>query len=89
MAMQVKTESPVFEPGIAKPLFAVRLETTARCSRYQSASNGKRFLVNLPVQSSSPITIAINTERQAKGALSLVFLLITALFCLSRQSFRP
>ncbi len=63
MAMQVKTDSPVFEPGIVKPLFAVRLETTARRSRYQSASNGRRFLVNLPVESSSPITIAINWTR--------------------------
>ena len=63
VAMQVKTDSPVFEPGIAKPLFAVHLETTGRRSRYQSASNGRRFLVNLPVESSSPITIAINWTR--------------------------
>lgn len=63
MAMQVKTDSPVFEPGAAKHLFAVGLETTARRSRYQYASNGRRFLINLPVESSSPITIAINWTR--------------------------
>lgn len=65
MAMPVKTFAPVFEPGVAKPLFRVRLETSVRRTRYQSASNGKRFLVNVPVDSASPITIAINWVASA------------------------
>src|SRR5712691_830514 len=57
-AMQVKTDSRVFEPGAVKPLFAVRLEKTERRSRYQAASNGRRFLINVPRESSSNITVS-------------------------------
>jgi Tol biopolymer transport system component len=57
-AMQVKTDSRVFEPGAVKPLFAVRLEKTERRSRYQVASNGRRFLINVPRESSSNITVS-------------------------------
>jgi hypothetical protein len=57
-AMQVKTDSRVFEPGAVKPLFAVRLEKTERRSRYEPASNGRRFLINVPRESSSNITIS-------------------------------
>ena len=60
MAMEVKTDTPVFEPGPAKPLFTVHLEATTRRSRYEAAANGRRFLFNLPVESSSPLTVAIN-----------------------------
>ncbi len=59
-AMQVRTDSPVFEPGVVKPLFDVRLEKTVRRSRYHAAGNGRRFLVNVPVESSSPITVSTN-----------------------------
>ena len=60
IAMDVKTDTPVFEPGLAKPLFAVHLEATTRRSRYEAAASGRRFLVNLPLESSSPVTVAIN-----------------------------
>ena len=60
IAMDVKTDAPVFEPGLAKPLFAAHLEATTRRSRYEAAANGRRFLFNLPVESSSPVTMAIN-----------------------------
>ena len=60
IAMDVKTDTPVFEPGVAKPLFAVHLEATTRRSRYEAAANGRHFLVNLPVESSSPLSVAIN-----------------------------
>jgi eukaryotic-like serine/threonine-protein kinase len=57
-SMQVKTDARVFEPGAVKLLFAVRLERTERRSRYLAASNGRRFLINVPRESSSPITIS-------------------------------
>ncbi len=57
-AMQVKTDSRVFEPGVIKPLFSVRLEKTERRARYQATGNGQRFLVNIPRESSSPITVS-------------------------------
>ena len=60
IAMDVKTDAQVFEPGLAKPLFAAHLEATTRRSRYEAAANGRRFLFNLPVESSSPVTVAIN-----------------------------
>jgi eukaryotic-like serine/threonine-protein kinase len=60
VAMDVKTDTPIFQPGVPKPLFAVHLEATTRRSRYEAASNGRRFLVNLPVESSSPLSVAIN-----------------------------
>jgi dipeptidyl aminopeptidase/acylaminoacyl peptidase len=63
IAMEVKTDLPVFEPGLAKPLFAVHLEATTRRSRYEAVTNGRRFLVNLPVESSSAVTVAINWAR--------------------------
>lgn len=60
IAMDVKTDAPVFAPGVARPLFAVHLEATTRRSRYEAAANGRHFLVNLPVESSSPLAVAIN-----------------------------
>src|SRR5215472_7166080 len=60
IAMDVKTDTSVFEPGVAKALFAVHLEATTRRSRYEATANGRHFLVNLPVESSSPLSVAIN-----------------------------
>jgi Tol biopolymer transport system component/DNA-binding winged helix-turn-helix (wHTH) protein len=60
IAMDVKTDTPVFQPGVAKPLFALHLEATTRRSRYEAAANGRHFLVNLPVESSSPLSVVIN-----------------------------
>lgn len=57
-AARVKTDPTVFEPGPVKPLFGVALETVGRRSRYQAASNGQRFLVNVPLESSSPVTVS-------------------------------
>jgi len=59
-AMQVKTESGMFEPGVVKPLFGIRLEKTERRARYQVADNARRFLVNVPRESSSRIIISTN-----------------------------
>jgi DNA-binding winged helix-turn-helix (wHTH) protein/Tol biopolymer transport system component len=61
VAVDVKTDAPVFVAGASRSLFEVPLESTRRRSRYQVASNGRRFLINLPVESSSPITVAINS----------------------------
>ena len=60
IAMDVKTDTPIFQPGVAKPLFALYLEATTRRSRYEAAANGRHFLANLPVESSSPLSVAIN-----------------------------
>jgi len=62
IAMDVKTDTSVFEPGVAKPLFAVHLEATTRRSRYEATDNGRHFLFNLPVESSSSFSVAINWE---------------------------
>src|SRR5581483_10730504 len=59
MAMDVKTDSPAFQPGVAKPLFELHLDTSSR-RHYQVTSNGQRFLANVSVESSSPITVTIN-----------------------------
>jgi Tol biopolymer transport system component len=66
MAVDVKTGSRTFESGIAKMLFEVRLESTRRRSRYQVAENGRRFLVNLPIESSSPVTVTVNWAAGTK-----------------------
>jgi len=65
MAVDVKTSSGAFESGISKTLFELRLESTRRRSRYQVADNGRRFLVNLPIESSSPVTVTINWDPSA------------------------
>jgi Tol biopolymer transport system component/DNA-binding winged helix-turn-helix (wHTH) protein len=60
IAVDVKTDAPVFAAGVSRSLFEVPLESTRRRTRYQVASNGRRFLINMPVESSSPITVIIN-----------------------------
>ena len=59
VAVDVKTESPAFESGVSKPLFKANLEARVR-RRYQVAANGERFLLNMPVKASSPITVMLN-----------------------------
>jgi Tol biopolymer transport system component/DNA-binding winged helix-turn-helix (wHTH) protein len=60
MAVPVKINAGVFEAGTPKALFDLRLENAGRRSRYQVAANGQRFLVNRPIQLSSPIVVAID-----------------------------
>jgi len=62
MAVDVKTDSEIFEAGAPKPLFDVRLQPPIWRTRYQVAANGQRFLVNVPVDASSPspITVVLN-----------------------------
>jgi hypothetical protein len=60
MAVEVKGDAGVFEVASPKSLFEVRLENIVRRSRYQVATNGQRFLINVPVQASSPFTVAVN-----------------------------
>jgi hypothetical protein len=43
----------------------VQLETVVRRSKYQVASNGQRFLVNVPVEAPSSAPIAVVTNWQA------------------------
>jgi eukaryotic-like serine/threonine-protein kinase len=66
MAVDVKTSPRAFEARTPRILFEVHLESTRRRSRYQVADNGRRFLVNLPVESSSPVTVAVNWAASAK-----------------------
>ena len=66
MAVDVKTSSGAFEPGLSRVLFEARLESTRRRSRYQVADNGRRFLMNLPIESSSPITVTVNWAASTK-----------------------
>jgi eukaryotic-like serine/threonine-protein kinase len=66
MAVEVKTNARAFEPGASRVLFEVRLESTRRRSRYQVADNGKRFLMNLPIESSSPVTVTVNWGASTK-----------------------
>jgi Tol biopolymer transport system component len=67
MAVEVKTDAPVFEAGDPKPLFSMRLERTNRNTRYQVAANGQRFLANVPIQTStSPITVVVNWKPGAR-----------------------
>ena len=60
LAVDVKTGPHAFQAGISRLLFEIRLETTRRRSRYQVADNGRRFLMNLPAESSSPVTVTVN-----------------------------
>jgi eukaryotic-like serine/threonine-protein kinase len=60
IAVGVKTDLPVFDTEVSRPLFEVHLESTTRRTRYQVASNGQRFLINSPIQTTTPITVAIN-----------------------------
>ena len=65
MAVDVKTGLRAFEAGIPRILFEARLESTPRHSHYQVADNGRRFLLNLPVESSSPVTVTVNWAAKA------------------------
>jgi eukaryotic-like serine/threonine-protein kinase len=61
IAVDVKTDSPTFQSGVAKPLFELNLDTSSR-HHYQITANGQRILANVRMESSSPITVAINWE---------------------------
>jgi Tol biopolymer transport system component len=62
MVVDVKTDAQDFQSGTPRALFEVRLEVERHRSRYQVASNGQRFLVNVPLEStlSAPITVVTN-----------------------------
>jgi Tol biopolymer transport system component/DNA-binding winged helix-turn-helix (wHTH) protein len=68
IAVEVKSEAQVFEAAAPQPLFEVRLEALVRRNRYQVASNGQRFLVNVPLEtpSSSLITVVVNWSAGLK-----------------------
>jgi serine/threonine protein kinase/WD40 repeat protein len=59
MAVDVKTDAPVFEAGIPKPLFAVRVEKVGRRSHFVVAASGQRFLVAVEA-APSPLTLVTN-----------------------------
>lgn len=66
MSVDVKTSGQIFDAGIPKMLFEARLESTRRHSRYQIADNGRRILLNLPIEASSPVTVTVNWAATAK-----------------------
>ena len=66
MAVDVKASPRGFEPGVSKTLFPIRLESTRRRARYQVADNGRRFLINVPIESSSPVAVSINWPETQK-----------------------
>lgn len=68
MAVEVKTDS-TFEVGVSKALFDLRTEAGVGSRRpYAVASDGQRFLVNMPVEEASPtpITVVLNWAAEAK-----------------------
>ncbi len=61
MAVDVAADGPRFQAGTPKPLFDVRLQSIGLRSRYQVAANGQKFLVVVPLESTSPpITVVTN-----------------------------
>ncbi len=68
MAVDVKADASVFQAGIPKPLFEVRVGTAARRNHYVAAANGKRFLVVqlLEQAASAPITVVVNWPAAVK-----------------------
>jgi eukaryotic-like serine/threonine-protein kinase len=61
MAVAVTADGPRFQPGTPKPLFEVRQQSFGFRSRYQVAANGQKFLVVVPLESTSPpITVVTN-----------------------------
>jgi len=62
MAVGVNADGQVFDFGVPKSLFDLRLELEGRRSRYQVAANGQKFLVVVPAENaqSPPITVVTN-----------------------------
>ena len=67
MAVDVKT-GPSFEAGTPKALFEMHLNRSALSSRYDVSTDGKRFLLNVPVGEfkSNPITLVQNWTVELK-----------------------
>jgi eukaryotic-like serine/threonine-protein kinase len=66
MAVEVKTDSKLFEAAAPKPLFEVNLDTVVRRTRYQVAGQGQKFLINSPLESPSPVTVVMNWTTDMK-----------------------
>jgi Tol biopolymer transport system component/predicted Ser/Thr protein kinase len=65
MAVEVRAEGAVFEAGVPKALFEMRLDPAPRKNRYLPAANGQRFLVVQLVEqaTSAPINVVVNWSR--------------------------
>jgi hypothetical protein len=61
MAADIQADAQAFHAGTPKPLFELRPMPSGGTS-YQVADNGRRFLVNTPLQAiqSGPITVVTN-----------------------------
>jgi eukaryotic-like serine/threonine-protein kinase len=64
MAVDVQTDTQVFHAGTPKPLFEFRPMPSGG-TRYQVADNGRRFLVNTPLESTQPEPITVVTNWTA------------------------
>jgi hypothetical protein len=67
VAVEVKTDSATFEAGIPKELFEVRMAPQLR-NRILVTGDGKRFLVNTPVEDTLalPMTVVLNFAAGAR-----------------------
>ncbi len=67
MAVELKTNGPTFEAGIPKELFEVRIGPPLR-NRILVTGDGKRFLVNTPVEETLalPMTVVLNWTAGAR-----------------------
>jgi eukaryotic-like serine/threonine-protein kinase len=62
MVVSVTGRGTSFEQGIPKPLFDTDVDVYSAAARYQVSRDGKRFLINTPVEGTSlkPIMLALN-----------------------------
>jgi len=67
MSVAVEGDSPRFEAGVPKPLFAVHSAPFPHRHRYVVAPDGARFLLNEALQeSSTTMTVVVNWTTELK-----------------------
>ena len=68
MAVEVNGDGESFRPGIPKELFKTPLLPGTRRNRYDVSSDGKRFLMNVPVESNQgkSFTVVLNWHALLK-----------------------
>ena len=59
MAVEVGGSADTFEAGVPEPLFETRVDSITGAPLYDVSADGRRFLVNVPVEENAPAPVTV------------------------------